>query len=88
MKNSDMSFYDEIGLEYNIHKMKKNFSKAMKCVFKQYLNDIESIISSDLETIKQDLSDRFNNALNIRIDNLNNNSKILEKVKNNYLFIN
>lgn len=81
MKNSEMLFYDEISLEYNIHKMKKYFSQAMKSVFNIYLNDIESIVSSDIETIKQDLLDRFNNSLNIRIDNLNSNSKILEKVK-------
>ena len=82
LKDADVLFYNEICLEYDIHKMKKYFSKAMKSVFKQYANNIESIILSDLETMKQDLLYRFNNSLNIRIDNLNSNSKVLEKTNN------
>lgn len=82
LKDADVLFYNEICLEYDINKMKKYFSKAMKSVFKQYANNIESIILSDLETMKQDLLYRFNNSLNIRIDNLNSNSKILEKTNN------
>ena len=82
LKDADVLFYNKICLEYDIHKMKKYFSKAMKSVFKQYVNDIESSISSDLETIKQNLFDRFNNSLNMRIDSLNSNSKVLEKTNN------
>lgn len=82
LQNLEKLFYDEICLEYNIHNIKKHFTKAMKIVFNQYLNNIESIISSDLDTIKQELLDRFNDSINKRNDTLNNNDKVLNKVKN------
>ena len=43
LKDADVLFYNKICLEYDIHKMKKYFSKAMKSVFKQYVNDIEKM---------------------------------------------
>ena len=88
LTDSSRNFASEIGVEYQIDKIKGSFSEYVKEIHEWYSNNMESEIDRILLSLKDGLEERLLNALKLRLKTLKGNQKFdVLAVPCNRLFI-